>query len=94
MEQRNHTLTYVVDAARVHVDGLPLTATLMTVKEITKMHGGLCQIAMKDGGMDTPESFGTYFYYEKQTQAQYTIKKLLSEQLFGGSIGLGANNTL
>ena len=32
------SLTYVVDAARVHVDGLPLNATLMTIKEIVKLH--------------------------------------------------------
>ena len=42
---------------------------------------------MTDRGMDNPESFATYFYYEKETKAQHAIKKLNGQPL-GGSKGL------
>ena len=75
--------TYLVNAANVQVIGLPSNVTFKTIKEIAKMYGGTCQMAMPDGGYHTPNSFGIYFYYKKQTQAQYAIQNLNGQRLRG-----------
>ena len=57
------------------------------LKKIGDMYGGMCLLNMTNEGMDNPDYFTTYFYYEVMEEAIYSIRKLNGQPL-GGSKGL------
>ena len=79
--------TYLIDAIRVQVEGLPLTATIEEIKDIRRQHGGTCQVMLTDRGMDNPIMYGTVFYYKTEKQANH-VSRCLNGQKLGGSKGL------